>query len=98
MLDVFGMIILTLPFLFPILLQYGFDPIWIGVFIVIMTEIALITPPIGVNVFIMHSVAKGVPMSHIFMGIIPFLIGELALVLLIIIVPEIATWLPAFAQ
>ena len=93
-LDVFGMTILTLPFVFPITLSLGIDPIWFGVFIVIMTEIALITPPVGVNVFVMRSIATDIPMGTIFRGIFPFLLGEFVVIAILILFPWIATWLP----
>ena len=89
MLDVLGMIVLTIPFLMPIIAQLGIDPIWFGVFVVIMAEVGLITPPIGANVFVMRRVAQDVPMSSIFLGIIPFFIGELFILALLIIWPEI---------
>jgi tripartite ATP-independent transporter DctM subunit len=93
-LDVYGMLIITLPFVFPIVVNYGIDPVWFGVFIVVMTEIALITPPVGVNVFVMKNVATDVPMGTIFKGIVPFLLGEYILIVILIIFPQIATWLP----
>ncbi len=93
-LDTFGMTILTLPFIFPITKALGIDPIWLGVFIVIMTEVALITPPVGVNVFVMRGIATDVPMSQIFRGVMPFLVGEFLLIALLIAFPMIATWLP----
>ena len=94
-LDVFGMLILTLPFLFPIVLQLGYDPVWFGVFAVIMAEIALVTPPIGVNVFIMKNLAPEVAIEDIFKGIMPFLICDFLLVVLLIFFPQIALWLPS---
>lgn len=95
MLDVFGMIILTVPFVFPIVLQLGIDPIWFGVFLVIMTEVALITPPVGVNVFVMKSVASDdVPLVDIFKGVLPFLVGEFVIIAALIVFPALATWLP----
>ncbi|MEO7031739.1 MAG: TRAP transporter large permease [Herbaspirillum sp.] len=97
-LDVFGMVILTLPFIFPITTALGIDPVWLGVFIVIMTEVALITPPVGVNVFVMRGVATDVPMGQIFKGVMPFLIGEFVIIGLLIGYPGIATWLPQFAK
>lgn len=97
MLDLFGMAVLTLPIVFPIVIQLGFDPVWFGVFIVIMAEIALITPPVGMNVFVMKNIAKDIPMESIFIGIIPFLFGEFFLLLLITIFPAIAVWLPTLA-
>jgi C4-dicarboxylate transporter DctM subunit len=93
-LDVFGMTILTLPFVFPITVSLGIDPIWFGVFVVIMTEVALITPPVGVNVFVMRSIATDVPMGTIFRGIVPFLIGEFLVIAILILFPLAATWLP----
>lgn len=93
-LDVFGMTILTLPFIFPITTALQIDPIWLGVFIVIMTEVALITPPVGVNVFVMRGIARDVSMGDIFKGVMPFLLGEFVLIGLLIAFPGIATWLP----
>ena len=97
-LDTFGMTILTIPFIFPVTTALGIDPIWLGVFIVIMTEVALITPPVGVNVFVMRGIATDVPMSKIFRGVFPFLIGEFVVIGLLIAFPEIATWLPQAAK
>jgi tripartite ATP-independent transporter DctM subunit len=94
-LDVFGMTILTLPFIFPIAAALGIDPVWLGVFIVIMTEVALITPPVGVNVFVMRAIATDVPMGQIFLGVMPFLVGEFVLIGLLVAFPGIATWLPS---
>jgi len=94
-LDVFGMLILTLPFLFPIILHMGIDPVWFGVFAVIMAEIALVTPPIGVNVFIMKNIAPEVAIEDIFRGIMPFIICDILLVVLLILFPQIALWLPS---
>jgi tripartite ATP-independent transporter DctM subunit len=93
-LDIFGMTILTVPFVFPIILKLGIDPVWFGVFVTIMTEVALITPPIGVNVFVMRTIATDVPMGKIFRGIFPFLIGEFVVIAILILFPWTATWLP----
>jgi tripartite ATP-independent transporter DctM subunit len=95
LLDVFGMLVLTIPFVMPVARQLGIDPIWLGVFIVIMSEVALVTPPIGANVFVMRRTAPDVPMTEIFLGVLPFVIGELVMIALLIAFPEIATWLPA---
>lgn len=93
-LDTFGMIILTLPFVFPLVMSLGFDPVWFGIFIVMMIELSLITPPIGINVFVMQGVVPGVPLSNIFKGAIPFVIMTLLMVLLLVLFPQIALWLP----
>ncbi len=93
MLDVFGMLVLTIPFVFPVVTEIGIDPVWFGVFVVIMAELALITPPIGANVFVMRRVAPEVPMEEIFLGVFPFVIGEIGVLVLLILFPDIALWL-----
>lgn len=93
-LDVFGMLILTLPFVFPIVLRLGIDPVWFGVYVVVITEIALVTPPVGVNTFVMHSIAKDVPLSTIFKGVMPFVAVAVLLLLVMTLFPQIALWLP----
>ena len=92
--DGFAMIILTIPILFPILTSMGFDAIWFGVIMVIVLEMGLITPPVGLNVFILKGVAKDVPMNTIFKGIWPFLISSVAAIIIIMIFPQIATYIP----
>ena len=94
MVDVFGMLVLTIPFIMPVVGQLGIDPIWFGVFAVMMAELALVTPPVGANVFVMRRTAPEVPMSDIFMGVLPFVVGELVIIALVIAFPEIALWLP----
>ena len=94
MLDVFGMLVLTIPFVLPLVTDLGIDLVWFGVFAVIMAELALITPPIGANVFVMRRVAPDVPMSDIFVGVFPFVLGEMIILGLLIAFPEIALWLP----
>ena len=94
-LDVLGMIILTLPFVFPIILDLGFDAVWFGIFITVMVELALITPPIGLNVYVMKNVVPDVDVMEIFRGCVPFVVITLLFVLLLLFVPEIALWLPS---
>ncbi len=94
MLDVFGMLVLTIPFVMPVVAELGIDPVWFGVFAVVMAELALVTPPIGANVFVMRRTAPEVPMEDIFMGVLPFVGGELIVIALLIAFPEIALWLP----
>jgi C4-dicarboxylate transporter DctM subunit len=86
--------VLTIPFIMPVVGQLGIDPIWFGVFAVMMAELALVTPPVGANVFVMRRTAPEVPMSDIFMGVLPFVVGELVIIALVIAFPEIALWLP----
>jgi tripartite ATP-independent transporter DctM subunit len=98
LLDVWGMLILTLPFTFPIVVDLGFDPVWFGIFVVLMTELALITPPVGINVYVMHGIAKDVPLGTIFRGVMPFVAVVLVFVAVITAFPEIVLWLPRVAM
>lgn len=93
-LDTFGMIILTLPFTFPLVTTLGFDPVWFGVFVVMMIELALITPPIGINVFVMQRLEPNMAVGKIYYGALPFVLLSLLLVLVLIFFPQVALWLP----
>jgi len=88
-------ILLTLPIFFPTVVALGFDPIWFGVIMVIMMEMGQITPPIGMNVFAIAGVARDVPMWTIFKGIFPFVIMQALMIAILIVFPQIATWLPS---
>jgi len=92
--DAGAMILLTIPIFFPLALTLGFDPIWFGIIIVRVCEMGMITPPIGINVYVIAGVAPDVPMQTIFKGIIPFLIADLFHVMLLLFVPAIALFLP----
>ncbi|MBA7694472.1 C4-dicarboxylate TRAP transporter large permease protein DctM [subsurface metagenome] len=92
-LDVYAAIILTLPIIFPVIIALGFNPIWFGVIMVRVMEIGLITPPMGMNVFILSSVTD-VPVGTIFRGVIPFLIADFLHVALLVAVPAISLFLP----
>lgn len=88
------LIVLTVPIFFPVIQALSYDPIWFGIVIVMVSEIGLITPPVGMNVFIIKGVAKDVPLSTIFRGIFPFLGADIARLATIIIFPQIALYLP----
>lgn len=92
-LEIFSCIVLTIPILFPTIKALGFDPIWFGVIMVRMMEIGLITPPIGMNVFMLAGVTR-IPLETIFRGIIPFFVADLVHVALLIAVPQLSVWLP----
>ncbi len=92
--DVLAMVLLTMPVFFPMIVGLGFDPIWFGIVIVRMTEIGAITPPVGINVYVISGVAPDVPLSTIFKGIIPFLIADLFHVALLLLVPAVTLFLP----
>lgn len=92
--DAMALILLTIPIFFPVSQALGYDPIWFGIMIVLVVEMACITPPVGINVYVMKGVAKDIPLETIFRGIVPFLIVEVILVILLICVPEIVLFLP----
>ena len=94
LMNVIPMMILTLPILYPTVLQAGFDPVWFGVVMVIMMEMGQITPPVGINVFVISGVATDVSMGSIFRGIMPFLLAQVGLLIILILFPGIATFLP----
>ncbi|GAH87986.1 unnamed protein product, partial [marine sediment metagenome] len=92
--DTLAMIVITVPIYLPIVLALGFDPIWFGVIVVVAMEIAMITPPIGVNVWIISGMLKHIPMETIFKGVLIFLIADITLMILLVAFPSIALTLP----
>ena len=89
-----AIMVLTIPIVYPMVMEMGFDPIWFGIIITLTMEMSLITPPVGINVFIISGVAKDVPMYTIFRGILPFWFAMLACIILLVIFPHIALFLP----
>ena len=96
--DSLAMIMLTIPIFFPVVQTLGFDPIWFGVVIVLITEMGVITPPVGINVYVVYGVARDVPLEKIFKGVFPMLISLIVCNLLLILFPQIALWLPGFMR
>ena len=94
--DAMGLIVVTIPIFFPIVMKLGFDPIWFGVIIVLVGEMGVITPPVGVNVFVIKGIAPDVPLETIFKGIFPFLAALIIVTVILMIFPQIATFLPSF--
>jgi len=95
LMDALAMIILTVPIIFPVITQMGFDPIWFGVIVVMTVELGLIHPPVGMNIFVIKSVIDDVKISTIFMGVIPFIITDLIRLAILVAFPVLATWLPS---
>src|SRR5690606_25177609 len=93
-LESLSMILLTVPIFFPIVTALGHDPVWFGILIVVVVEIGLITPPIGVNLFVIRSVTPDIAMRSIMRGVLPFITPDLLRVLLIASVPAVSLWLP----
>jgi tripartite ATP-independent transporter DctM subunit len=97
--DALAFVTLTVPIFFPVVMELGFDPIWFGIIIVMVTEMGVITPPVGINVYVVYGVAKNVlkeeiPLEKIFKGIFPFLLAVIVGVILLIIFPSIILFLP----
>ena len=95
LMDAMAMIILTVPIIYPVIIQLGFDPIGFGVIIVMTVELGLIHPPVGMNVFVIKSVVKDVSFTTIFKGVIPFVVTDLLRLVILISFPIIALWLPS---
>ena len=96
--DALAMIMLTIPIFFPVVQTLGFDPIWFGVIIVLITEMGVITPPVGVNVYVVYGVAKDVPLEKIFKGVFPMLLALLVCNVILILFPQIALFLPSLMK
>ncbi|MCH7793542.1 MAG: TRAP transporter large permease [Proteobacteria bacterium] len=94
-LDTTSMMIVTLPFLFPVVTALEIDPIWFGIVLVKLIEISVVTPPVGINLFaVLGAVGKEADFRHVALGVIPFIFFDLIVLALLIIFPELATWLP----
>src|SRR5262249_15672437 len=95
LMDALAMVILTVPIIFPVIRELGFDPIWFGVIIVMTVELGLIHPPVGMIVFVIKSVIQDVSFSTIFFGVLPFIATDIVPLVIIISFPILATWLPS---
>jgi C4-dicarboxylate transporter DctM subunit len=95
LMDALAMVILTVPIIFPVIKELGFDPIWFGVIIVMTVELGLIHPPVGMVVFVIKSVIQDINFSTIFAGVLPFIVTDLIRLVILIAFPIIALWLPS---
>lgn len=93
-LNALPMLLLTMPVFFPIMSNLGADPIWLGVMAILCMEMGCLTPPVGLNCFVVAGLDKSVPLERVFKGIFPFLIGQIVVCAILIIFPSIVTWLP----
>ena len=96
-LDTMAMILLTLPVFFPIVSNLGFDPVWFGILMVVVIELALISPPMGINVFVIKGMTPEVSLGQIYIGVLPFVAAQALLLVLVLFIPEMALWLPSVA-
>jgi tripartite ATP-independent transporter DctM subunit len=93
LLDTMAMILLTIPVFFPIVTGLGYDPVWFGILLVVLVEMALITPPMGMNVFIIKGMTRDASLVEIFRGVLPFVVAQAVLLVLLMVFPQIALWL-----
>jgi tripartite ATP-independent transporter DctM subunit len=96
--DAIGMLLLTLPVVYPAVIALGYDPIWFGIVVVKMAEICLITPPIGLNCFVVNGVRPDIPLTTVFRGIMPFFVADVITVGMFLAFPEIILWVPRLMQ
>jgi C4-dicarboxylate transporter, DctM subunit len=94
-LDPLAMVVLTVPIIFPVIVTLGFDPIWFGVVVVVAVEMALITPPLGMNIYVINSVVRDVSLPTVFKGVLPFVVTDIVRLTLLVAVPQLALYLPA---
>lgn len=94
LMDSMAMIILTIPIIFPVIVALGFDPIWFGVIVVMTVELGLVSPPVGMNVFVIKSVVPELSFQTIFKGVVPFILSDLLRLALLVAFPVLATFLP----
>ena len=89
-----GMVLITVPVFLPLVKQFGYDPVWFGVIVVIVVEVGLIHPPVGLNLFVIQAHAPDIKITSIYRGIVPFLLAPLILIIFMFLFPQIALWLP----
>ena len=95
MMDAPALLAITLPITHPVMMKLGFDPIWFGVFVVLLVEIGAVTPPVGVNCFVVQAASNGrVELEHVFMGLVPYVIAGFVMLLLLCLFPQLALYLP----
>jgi tripartite ATP-independent transporter DctM subunit len=92
--DALALILLTIPIFYPVITELGFNPIWFGVMIVLVTQMGVITPPVGVCVYVVSGMERDVPLGTIFRGALPFLAALVVAAILLILFPQIVLWLP----
>lgn len=98
LLDGMSILLLTMPLTYPLVTDLGFSGLWYGILAVKMVEVGLLTPPFGLNVFLVSGVVKEAKVEQVFRGVVPFIVAELCVVLLIVLVPDLVTWLPELAS
>jgi C4-dicarboxylate transporter DctM subunit len=93
-LDSLGMILVTVPIFLPLVLGLGYDPVWFGILVVLVVEIGLITPPVGMNLFVIKAQQPDIAIGTLYRGVLPFLSAGVALIVLLLAFEDLALWLP----
>jgi TRAP-type C4-dicarboxylate transport system permease large subunit len=96
--DELAMILLTVPIVFPAMMQLGFDPVWFGVIIVMAVTFGMICPPVGINVFVINSIARDITLTGIYRGTMPFIAVDVVRLVILCAFPAISLWLPSFVK
>ena len=89
-----GMVLITVPVFLPLVKQFGYDAVWFAIIVVVVVEVDLIHPPVGMNLFVIQANAPDLKITSIYRGIIPFLVAPLILLVLLFFFPQLALWLP----
>jgi TRAP-type C4-dicarboxylate transport system permease large subunit len=93
--DMLALIVLTIPIIFPVAMRVGFDPIWFGIAISITCGLGVLTPPVGLHVFVLKGVAPEIPIEVMFKGVVPFIVALIIALAVVVIFPQLATYLPS---
>jgi TRAP-type C4-dicarboxylate transport system permease large subunit len=93
-----SMILLTVPLFFPVVTGLGYDPIWFGIIVVIVVQIGLISPPVGMNIFVVKNLIRHLSVGTVFRGVWPFTVAQVVLLGLVVAFPPMATYLPQFMK
>jgi len=92
--DALALLLITIPIFFPVALQLGYDPIWFSVIITVITTLGAVTPPVGATTYVVGGMAKDVPLSRVFRGVVYFLPAYIICVIILMIFPQVITFLP----
>ncbi|ARK29936.1 Sialic acid TRAP transporter permease protein SiaT [Halalkalibacter krulwichiae] len=96
--DSLSMLLLTVPFMFPVVIALGFDPLWFGIYIVLVMEMAVITPPVGINVYATAGLFKWLTLEKVFRRVTPFVLAQIVVILILLFFPEVVTFLPGLLR
>jgi TRAP-type C4-dicarboxylate transport system permease large subunit len=89
-----GMVLITVPVFLPLVTRFGYNPIWFSILVVIVVEVGLIHPPVGMNLFVIQAQSPEIKIASIYRGIVPFLAAPLILIIILFLFPQLALWLP----